>query len=167
MAGLPWFELDVDMPDDPKFVALGARLKNPLAFAYAVRLYAYCYRHGTDRFTGPGAVFTIETACGWRGKTGALFSAMRAEAVIDVEGETFIVHGVAKRLGPHLAKRVRDAERSRERRADVSATIGRPSRGRPGDVRGDKDRDSDRDPSGSVQPQIVPLNSRGCGGGNQ
>lgn len=138
---MAWFELDTDMPDDPKCAALGVRLKTPLAFGYVVRLYAYCYRHGTDRFSGPGAPATIEmTACAWRGRAGHLLAALIAEGFIDhAEGETLVVHGVAKRLEPHIAKRERDAERMRERRANVART----SRER----LGDKDKDKDKDPS--------------------
>lgn len=148
MAGLPWFELDVDMPDDPKCVNLGARLKNPLAFGYVVRLYAYCYRHATDSFSGPGAVCTIETAAGWRGRNGTLHAALVAEGFIDPAGEeSFTVHGVGKRLGPHLAKRERDAARARERRADAEAAVAQVSPRRPRDVRGDRDRDRDRSPT--------------------
>lgn len=145
MAGLPWFEMDVDMPDDPKCQGLGVRLKNPLAFGYVVRLYAYCYRHGTDRFAAEAAPSIIEDACRWRGRTGALFSALSQEKFLDREGEMIVVHGVADRLEPTLAKRSRDRERMAERRANVART----SRERSTNVSGDKDKDKDKDRSGT------------------
>jgi hypothetical protein len=93
VAGLPWFELDVDMPDDPKCKGLGARLKNPLGFGYVVRLYAYCYRHAACSYSGPGAVSTIEDGAGWKGRPGVLFAALVAEGFIDTLGpESFEVH---------------------------------------------------------------------------
>jgi hypothetical protein len=159
MAGLPWFELDVDMPDDPKCLALGARLRNPLAFGYVVRLYAYCYRHASDAFASK----MIETAAGWRGRSGALVTALVAEGFLDREGDRLVVHGVRTRLAPHLAKLERDRARSRGRRADVARTIGR----FPRDVSGDRDRDKDRDlhdREASVQPQIDPVSLGGAGG---
>lgn len=163
MSGLTWFELDVDMPDDPKCSGLAARLGNPLAFGYAVRLYAYCYRHATDRFSGPGAVAIIEeTACRWKGKTGALFAALDAEGFIDRDGETLVIHGVFQRLGPHAKKLERDRERAKARRESVTKSIGRradvraTSPGRRSDVAGDIDRDKDRDSTeitiGTVPP---------------
>ena len=36
MAGLPWIELDTDMPEHPKSLRMAAMLKEPLAFAYVV-----------------------------------------------------------------------------------------------------------------------------------
>lgn len=143
MAGLPWFELDVDMPDDPKVNGLAERLRQPLAGWYVVRLYAYCYRFARDAYEGPGASATIEKACGWKGKTGVLLSALESEGFIDREGERLVVHGVSERLAPHLAKRTRDAERMAERRANVARTSPRHS----SDVAGDKDKDKDRDTS--------------------
>ena len=67
MAGLPWFELDVDFPESPKCLALAHRLKEPLAEAYLVRLWAYCYRHATDRFKGEAAPSAVEGVARWRG----------------------------------------------------------------------------------------------------
>jgi hypothetical protein len=160
MAGLPWFELDVDMPDDPKCVCLGSRLKNPLAFGYVVRLYAYCYRHGTDAFTGPGAAETVEEAARWKGRAGVLLAALEAEGFIDRGEDSLVVHGVGNRLGPHLAKLERDRVRAQERRdaaekslrrpRDVHATTARLS----DDVHGDRDRD--RDNNQKQQPASGP-----------
>jgi hypothetical protein len=125
MAGLTWFELDVDMPADPKCAALGVRLRNPLAFGYVVRLYAYCYRFALDRFVGSGGQATIEAACGWRGKAGVLVAALVAEKFLEPGGEALVVHGVAARLTPHLAARRHAAERQKRRRDKAAESLAR------------------------------------------
>ena len=145
MSGLPWFELDVDMPGDPKCRALAARLKDRQALAYVVRLYAYCYRHATASFPADSAAATIEDACEWRGKADVLFGALGDCGFLDTRPGEVEVHGVANRLAPHVAKLERDRERSRERRADVART----PRGLRSGVSGDSDKDKDRDRSTS------------------
>lgn len=165
MAGLPWFELDVGFHEDPKVKALVARLREPLADAYVARVYAYCYRHARDRFDPHDAAVTLEDAAGWRGRRGALFDALFAVGVLERDAGKVVVHGVAERLGPHLAKRIQDADRQRKRRAKATSSIGRPpdvtrddhqdeARDDQRESRGDKDKDRD------TSDQIVPLNSR-------
>lgn len=180
MAGLPWFELDVDFHEDPKVRALASRLREPLADAYVARLYAYCYRHARDRFAPDVAAETIEEACRWRGRRGVLFDALFAVEVLEREGGKVVVHGVAERLAPHLAKRLTDATRQRRRREKAAAAIGRPPGVTPDvtrddhrdvtrESRRDKDRDKDKDTFvstiASVQPQIVSVITGGAGGG--
>ncbi len=141
MAGLTWFELDVDFAGHPKCRALAVRLHEPLAEAYLSRLFAYCYRYATDRFDAQAAPAILEDAAGWKGKDGALFAALLAVGSLERDGGQIVVHGVGERLGPHVAKRDRDAERMRSRRANVART----SRERRANVAGDIDRDKDRD----------------------
>ena len=61
MSGLPWFELDVDMPGDPKCRALAARLKDLQAVRVGGRLdeavLAWCREH-------VGAEFVLGTMTG-------------------------------------------------------------------------------------------------------
>jgi hypothetical protein len=128
MAGLEWFELDVDFHDDPKIRALASRLRQPLADAYVSRLYAYAYKHATDRFDPSVASDTIEDACGWKGRRGVLFDALFAVEVLEREGGKVVVHGVAARLGPHLAHRQAATERQRRRRDKAAKFIGQDAR---------------------------------------
>jgi hypothetical protein len=180
MAGLPWFELDVNFHEDPKIKELVSRLRQPLADSYVSRLYAYCYKHATDRFPPESASDTIEDVCRWKGRRGVLFDALFGVEVLEREAGKVIVHGVAARLGPHLAKRIVDAERQKRHREKVTATIGHPAlvtRDVTRDVtvpvtresRGDKDRDKDRDDlsNGSVQLPAVFSSVGGCRGGNE
>jgi len=147
MAGLPWFELDTDFADNPKIRALAVRLREPLADAYVARLYAYCYRHARDRFDAEVASDTVEDAVRWRGRRGTLFEALFRADILERDAGRVIVHGVKDRLGPHLSKRLGDAERQRRRRDRVAESIGRS-----GDVthdvtresRGNKDKDKDK-----------------------
>ena len=152
MSGLPWFELDVNFADDPKVVALASRLSEPLADAYVLRVYAYCYRHAIDRFDAQVAPDTIENAARWRGRRGVLFDALFAVEVLERDGQKVDVHGVKERLGPHLAKRVVDAERQKKHRKKVEESIGRNAgvtrdvtRDVTGESRGNKDKDIDKE----------------------
>jgi hypothetical protein len=126
MAGLPWFELDVDFHESPKVRALATRLREPLADAYVARVYAYCYRHARDRFDPEVASETLEEAARWKGRRGVLFDALFAADILERVAGKVVVHGVEERLGPHLAKRLTDAERQRRRRSKATASIGRP-----------------------------------------
>lgn len=172
MAGLTWFELDIDFPDHPKSARLAVLLKNPVAFGWPVRLWGYCYRHATDRFRAPGADEQVEQACGWRGRPGLLVEALLEVGYLERDGEDLVAHGVEERLAPHLAKRAADAERARQRRAEAAASLERrgdvgatPAR-RTRDVRSNRNRNKDRDDptNGSVQPPIVSVVSGGAGG---
>jgi hypothetical protein len=161
MSGLPWFEMDVNFADDPKIVALASRLREPLADAYVLRVYAYCYRHGQDRFDAQVASDTVEKAAGWRGRRGGLFDALFHVGVLERDAGKVIVHGVLERIGPHLAKRVKDAIRKRESRENATKNIGvlknvtpdgaRTALGRREESQGDKDKDKDRD----LKPPII------------
>lgn len=178
MAGLPWFELDTDFSESPKVRALCARLREPLADAYVSRIYAYCYRHARDRFEVATAEEVIEEAARWKGKRGALLAALESVHVVDRDGSEVVVHGVADRLAPHLAKRTRDAERMAERRNLVARTsplrsrdVAEKSRERRNDVAGDKDKDKDIDSSeitiGYHHPPIsAPLRAARMGVGH-
>jgi hypothetical protein len=126
MGGLPWFELDVEFSENPKIRTLASRLREPLADAYVARIYAYCYSHAVERFDPSAAPEIIEDAARWRGRRGFLFDALMAVGVLEREAGKVVVHGVAERLGPHLAKREADAERQRNRRAKAATSIGRP-----------------------------------------
>jgi hypothetical protein len=144
MAGLPWFELDTDFHESPKVRALASRLREPLADAYVARLYAYCYRHARDRFDPEVAAETLEEAARWRGRRGVLFDALFAVGVLEREAGKVVVHGVAERLAPHLAKRIGDAERQ-QRRRDKLMMSGKKTRDVTGGVTRDVTRESQRD----------------------
>jgi hypothetical protein len=170
VAGLTWFELDVDFHDDPKVKALCSRLRNPCADSYVSRLYAYCYKHATDRFPPESAADTLEDVCRWRGRKGVLFDALFAVEVLEREAGRVVVHGVKARLAPHLAKReadrIRIAEKrdkaadSLRRRGDVAATTTR----RRANVAGNTDIDTnnvvltnDVAPPAKIQPLGVHI----------
>lgn len=156
MAGLPWFPLDVDFHDSPKVCALSARLREPLADTYISRVYAYCYRYARDRFDPGDAPETIERAARWQGRRGVLFEALLAVGVLERDGERVVVHGIAERYAPHVARRTADAERQRRRRdsiarsyapavtRDVTRTSRVTSRGQDPDVTGNVHRESRR-----------------------
>ncbi len=127
MAGLTWFELDVDFSEHPKTVALAVALKNPLAEAYVSRIWAYCYKNARDRFSGPAATATIEQAARWTGKPGHLVAALLQVGYLERthDNSVTIAHGVGERLGPHLAARAAAAERQRRRREKAARDLER------------------------------------------
>jgi len=172
MAGLPWFELDVDFHESPKVRALASRLREPLADAYVARVYAYCYRHARDRFDPEVACETLEEAARWRGRRGTLFDALFAIGVLEREAGRVVVHGVADRLAPHIAQRTAAAKRQRKRRENAALSIDRHApvtrdvpRDVPRDVerdvtresRRDTDTDTDKDKKLASAEQIRPL----------
>ena len=123
---MDWFEMSVSYPRDPKFRPLRAKLKNPLAECYVLRLYAYCYEHERDHFHGEDVVAIIEEdACCWKGKTGALLSALIECGFIDRVGPELVVHGVRRRLEGALKRRA-DAQARWERFKDKHNAHPRP-----------------------------------------
>jgi hypothetical protein len=116
MAGLSWFELDIDFHEHPKTRALQVAIGNPLAEAYVSRIWAYCYHHAVDRFEGAAASPTIEEAARWKGKAGRLVEALIAVGFLDRDGESLVAHGVKDRLGPHLKAKANAAKRQAARR---------------------------------------------------
>lgn len=183
MAGLSWFELEIDFPDHPKSARLGVLLKNPVAYGWVVRLWAYCYKHATDRFVAPGAEEQVEQAAGWRGKAGALVAALLEVGYLDRDGDDLLAHGVGERLAPHLAKKKGDRERAQNRR-DVAAkslqsraNVSKTSSRRSADVFQHTDSYTDRnsnrseitigsDPQPPFEPPAaIPVNGSAGGGG--
>jgi len=162
MAGLPWFELDVDFSEHPKVLALCATLREPLADAYVARLWAYCYRQATDRLPGAAGPGMVELAARWRGRPGVLVAAMLEAGVLDRDGQDLVAHGVAERLEPHLAKRAHDAVRQQRRRHKAAAGLRRPldvTRDEPRDVPPDVTRESlgDKDKDKDNEAKTLPL----------
>lgn len=116
-----WFEHDVDLHDDPKVKALCTRLREPLADAYVTRVYGYCYKYVLDRFDPESARENIEDAARWKGRRGVLFDALFACGFLEREGQKIVVHGVADRLAPHVARKAASKERQRKHREKVAA----------------------------------------------
>jgi hypothetical protein len=156
MAGLDWMELDVDFHDDPKIRALCSRLRQPLADSYVSRLYAYCYKHVQDRFDPDVAPETIEGAANWKGRRGVLFDALHAVGVLEREAGKVVVHGVAARLAPHVARKLGNAIRQKRRR-DKVAKLMEAAAG----VTGDVTAAVTSDVTGDVTPAVTPLHGHG------
>jgi hypothetical protein len=111
LAGLPWFALWSDFPDHPKTVQLCAKLRDPNAGMYLVRLLGYCARLAHDGRI-PGDV--LEYAAAWRGKPGVFVSILVDVGFIEpAPGGLYLVHGWEERNGAHVRKRERDARKPR------------------------------------------------------
>lgn len=131
--GLPWFRVDVDMPDHPKADMLSDELGDPNALAYVVRLWAWTMRYAARGRLAAGARLSAERACRWRGEPGALWAALEKTGWVErVDADTFEVHDWPEHNGAAVAKAEKDAERKR-------AARGRPEpvRGLSADVRAD------------------------------
>lgn len=122
MAGLPWIELSVDVPEHPKSLALAETLGDDNAFAYMIRLWTWCARtqhNGT--FAGSQAVAQIERAAGWRGTRGRLLAAAVDVGFVEQSADVLVVHGWAERALAHMAKKERDAQRMVDYRARLKS----------------------------------------------
>jgi hypothetical protein len=170
MAGLSWFELDVDFHEHPKTVALQVALRNSTAEAYVSRLWAYCYHHATDRFVGLAAPAIVEQAAKWKGRAGHLVTVLLEVGFLERDGGDLVAHGVRDRLGPHIKARRDAAERQRRRRERLVDDERDVTRDERRDVTGmspvysnrDKNRDSSEITIGSEKardPDLRPLAS--------
>jgi len=155
MAGLPWIELHRDLPDHPKSILLGVKLRDERAWTYMVQLWLWCAAHAPfGRFDGPASSVVIERAAGWRGEPGALLAAAVECGFIDDEGGTMVIHGWDERAAAHLAKAEKDRERQRRWREQAkanfsvtNASVTRDKRVTNGGVRGESrgNKDSNKD----------------------
>ena len=144
MAGLPWFALWSDFPDHPKTVRLCARLRDPNAGMYVVRLLSYCARFAPD---GRIPKDLLEHAAGWGKMPGRLGELLVECGFVELDGDAYVVHGWEERNGAHVRKRERDAKKPRGNRPRPVAV----PRGTSAEPAREKEREKERDdlPSGS------------------
>lgn len=122
-AGLPWIPLHVSFPTSRKSIALGVALRNPLAWAYVVRLWTWAATHAGDGLIeGPDAVAVIEHAAGWTDSPGSLVEAMSLAHIrlLDPTSAGFRIHDWDEHCAPHIQKRDKDKERMRNYRRKIA-----------------------------------------------
>ena len=167
MAGLPWIPLDVAFPTSRKAVALGIALREPLAWAYVVRIWTWCAQHAADgRVEGPDAVAVLEHAAGWATRPGELVAAMSLPHIrlLDETSGGFAIHDWDEHCGAHVEKRERErkritAYRNRTRTARVQNKY----------VRGERERESNTESDHISDPATLNRISSvgGYGGGEE
>jgi hypothetical protein len=124
--GLPWVEIDTNMPRHPKSIALGVALGDERAWTHVVELILHCGSvNASGKFVGKYAKAALERAAGWRGQPGAFAEAAFDVGFVDenIDGD-IVVHGWEERATAHVAKRERDAERQRIRRERIAKRYG-------------------------------------------
>lgn len=124
---LAWFRVDNSMVDHPKVEALGAKLGQPNAGWYIIRLWAWTMRYAPSGNLTTVARLSVERACDWRGTVGELIAAMLEVGVLEDLGDGSLeVHDWEHHQGGAVAKAQKDAERQKAAR-DSRKTVARPS----------------------------------------
>lgn len=169
MAGLPWIQLEVGMPDHPKARALALELgiHRAQAVGHLCVLWTSVGRlapHGL--VSAPHASEVLEQLAGWDGEPGKFtVSAVACKLVDEVEGG-LLIHDWEEHAGAFVEKFQRDAERKRKKRAEqakAKASAGRPpdvrwtSTGRPSDVQREREREREREKEEDLAGSAVAL----------
>lgn len=164
---LPWFRCNNDLVDHPKTLRLEEVLGDPQALAYIIRLWSWVMRHCPRGRLAPFHGTSIETACRWRGQSGALVAAFVLTGWLDSRPDGgWEVHDWPDHQGAAVAKAEKDSERKRKLRKQAarSRASGRRAVGAGNDDDDVDDDDStytptplsDRDggaPAASMQPR--------------
>ena len=122
---LTWIRVENNLVDHPKVFALAATLNDQNSGWYVIRMWSWTSRYAARGRLADGARTALETACGWRGKPGALVSALIDCGFLDVEPDGLEVHDWWDMQGQAVEKAEKDAERKRKRRADGAETARR------------------------------------------
>lgn len=163
MAGLSWIEVAVDLPRQDKSILLGRKIGEPTrGWVYRAALWLWAAdqcpegRVTRDSRVSPDAdeaVSLLEFGMGWSGAPCRLFNACVECRVIDVTPDAYVIHGWAEYAAAHVAKRRKDAERQRKRRAELAkryassgtpAGVTRDTGGRPGESRSNKNKNTEK-----------------------
>ncbi len=177
MSALPWFALWSDFSDHPKTIRLCARLGDPNAGMYVVRLLSYCARYAQD---GRIPKDMLNHAACWK-RRSSLSQVLLECGFIESEDDQWIVHGWTERNGAHVRKHAKDNEKPSASRRNPDKTPRGVSAGPPAgeERRGeDKKNGSDAEKPASLFPaesdhREAPLESpragpaQGAGGDQQ
>lgn len=123
-----WFRVEANLVDHPKVFALEAKLKDPNALAYVIRLFAWAHRFASDGRISNTLRDQVEAALRWRGERGKLLRALVEVGLIDATRRTLDVHDWPEYQGKLVEKSSRDAENKRKRRAAAKAETDRAAR---------------------------------------
>lgn len=121
MAGLPWVEIDTNLPRHSKSLLLGVKLGDRRAWTHQLELLLWVAENlPTGRFEGQTAAVLVEQASGWTGEVGRFVEAAIAVGFLDKDGDAILLHGWAERAAAHVAKAAHDRQRQRLRRERIS-----------------------------------------------
>jgi hypothetical protein len=186
MAGLTWIELAIDLPRQDKSVLLGRKIGEPSkGWTYRVALWLWAAdqcpegrvtRDSSVTHADDEVMSLLEFGMGWTGEPGVLFRACVECRIIDVEPDAYVVHGWAEYAAAHVAKKRKDAERQRKRRAELakrysegeaSTDVTRDSRGRPSESRRNRNKNRNKNTEEAQQHERASDESPGAGGGHR
>jgi hypothetical protein len=186
MAGLTWIELAIDLPRQDKSVLLGRKIGEPSkGWIYRVALWLWAAdqcpegrvtRDSSVTHADDEVMSLLEFGMGWTGEPGVLFRACVECRIIDVEPDAYVVHGWAEYAAAHVAKKRKDAERQRKRRAELAkrysegeafTDVTRDSRGRPSESRRNRNKNRNKNTEEAQQRERASDESPGAGGGHR
>jgi hypothetical protein len=158
MSALPWFAVWSDFAEHPKTLRLCARLADPNAGMYVIRLLAYCARYAQDGRI-PGDM--LEHAAGWK-RRSSLSQVLLECGFIESEEDRWILHGWAERNGAHVRKHAKDNARpSAPRRNPDKTPRGVSAGSRAGEERrGEEKKEASCAGSASDAPREIPPRVR-------
>ncbi len=116
-----WFRVEADLVDHPKVFALEARLKDPNAVAYVLRLFAWAHRFAKDGRISNSLRDQVEAKLRWSGERGSLLQALVAVGLLDASRRTLDIHDWPEYQGALVKKSSHDAEVKRDKRAAEKA----------------------------------------------
>lgn len=121
-----YIEVDEGLPEHPKSNRLCALLKNPLAWAYVIKLWRWCCKYAKDGDLSKFKDAEIEYGIGWAGESGVLAGALRTAGFIEAAGDVTRVHDWMSHQGRALQRMDAASERKRQwrlsRGVDADAT---------------------------------------------
>lgn len=150
MSGLPWIQVDANLPNHRKSIELAALVGDEDAWRYLVRLWLWASQNEpTGVIRGSAAMLVVERVCGWKGEPQKLASALVTAKWLDVAADGLAIHDWSEHQGAHIEKAKRDADRKdrwREARRGQDARATRTRRG--------QDADATRDGAGEREKEM-------------
>lgn len=120
-----WFRVEAALVDHPKAMRLAAKLEEPLAIAYLLKLWSWVHRYAPSGEFSAELTPQVEAYLGWRGIPGKLLSVATEVGLLDLDGGTFCVHDWPEFQGALVDKSNKDKELKRKRRAIRGARTAR------------------------------------------
>ena len=123
-----WFRVDASVVDHPKVMMLAARLNDPNALAYVVRLWSWANRYAPDGRIKAELLPQMELAMRWTGAQNVVIEALITCGLLERSGETVLVHDWDEFQGRLFEKSKRDAKMKRLKRRTNGANAARAGR---------------------------------------
>jgi hypothetical protein len=119
---MDWIRVNRELPTHWKSLDLAEALNEPLAWAYVVRLWAWCIDNApAGEIPGRNPARTLEQGAGWTGAPGELANALVACGFVDRDGDAFHVHDWENHNGKALKHAKDEAKRLADYREKKTA----------------------------------------------